>query len=240
YIPIMIWLGISLGSTALVITFHEHVFSLLDQLSSTLRRWGFKGRLALGALIFLTTFPPLPLYSTLVILGGFSFGLWEGFVVGYVSALTGAIVVFLLSRTLLRNWMERLLAKSGGLKKVIRAIEKQPRLLFLIRLAPYPYNLMNTLLASSSTLTLKSYTLCTALALPKLLVHCALGTSIKSFATYQPRGGGGTAKDDDGTASTAEKVKEIFGFVGVALCIGIFLYLFSVARRAVDELDDGD
>lgn len=122
---------------------------------------------------------------------------------------------------------------------------------------------MNTLLASSPTLTLRTYTLCTALALPKLLVHCALGTSIKNFAAYNgaaassqpapsPLGNGSSSEDrppmigydpstDASSSGNAETIKHIFGFVGLALCVGIFIYLFSVARKAVDEeLDDED
>ncbi|EPQ27695.1 uncharacterized protein PFL1_04833 [Pseudozyma flocculosa PF-1] len=246
YVPLLIWLGISLSSTAMVITFHTEVFTGLDRLAAYLQELGLRGRLLLGSLIFITTFPPLPLYSTLIILCGFSFGLWQGFIISYISALSGAIVVFLLSRSLLKDWMVGLLNQSGGLKKVVRAIEKQPKLLFLVRLAPYPYNLMNTLLASSQTLTLKTYTTCTALALPKLLVHTGLGTSIKNFAAYNGvengSGSDGDANggDDDGAivSHSAERVKQVAGFVGVGLCIGIFIYLLQVARKAVDELDD--
>lgn len=266
YIPLLIWLVVSLSSTFIVLIFHTQVFTALDQLSSTLQRLGFGGRMVLGTLIFLTTFPPLPLYSTLIVLCGFSFGLWQGFLISYVAALSGAIVVYLLSKTYLRGWMTGLLAKSGGLKKVVRAIEKRPKLLFLIRLAPYPYNLMNTLLASSPTLTFKTYFTCTALALPKLLVHCGLGTSIKNFAAYHGASTGqehhvvgapsgsqhnatsgavdtpvGSSSTAVHPATTAETVKKFAGIIGVALCIGIVLYLFSVARRAVDEeLDDED
>lgn len=252
YIPLLIWLVISLSSTVTVLTFHTQVFKGLDELSRTLQRMGLAGKLSIGGLIFLTTFPPLPLYSTLIVLCGFSFGLWQGFVISYIAALSGAVVVYLLSKSLLRKWMDRLMAKSGGLKKVVKAIEKRPKLLFLIRLAPYPYNLMNTLLASSPTLTFKTYFLCTALALPKLLVHCGLGASIKNFAAYHGEGGDptdashgqagqaaeGEAKGTGG--STAETAKRIAGFVGVGLCIGIFIYLLSVARKAVDEELDSD
>ncbi|PWN50154.1 hypothetical protein IE53DRAFT_411117 [Violaceomyces palustris] len=247
YVPLLIWLGISLSSTAIVVTFHTKVFTALDHLANYLQKMGLGGRMILGSLIFLTTFPPLPLYSTLIILCGFSFGLWEGFIISYIAALLGAIIVFVLSRSLLRNWMVGLLSKSGGLQKVVRAIEKQPKLLFLVRLAPYPYNLMNTLLASSSTLTLKTYTWCTALALPKLLVHTGLGTSIKNFAAYNGAvaadGGEGAdvvSEEDARATRTAETVKHVAGLVGVGLCVGIFIYLFSVARRAVDELDDDE
>ncbi|KAI3489893.1 hypothetical protein L1887_45986 [Cichorium endivia] len=237
YVPLLIWLGISLTSTALVITFHTEVFIGLDHMAAYLQGLGLRGKLMLGSLIFLTTFPPLPLYSTLIMLCGFTFGLWQGFIISYVAALSGAIVVFVLSRSLLREWMVGLLNKSGGLKKVVRAIEKQPKLLFLVRLAPYPYNLMNTLLASSPTLTMRTYVTCTALALPKLLIHTGLGTSIKNFAAYNGAAEG-VSKEEAAASQTAENVKKWAGLVGIGLCIGIMVYLLSVARRAVDELDD--
>ena len=237
YVPLLIWLGISLSSTALVITFHTQVFVGLDHMSTYLQGLGLWGKVMLGSLIFLTTFPPLPLYSTLIMLCGFTFGLWQGFIISYIAALSGAIVVFTLSRSLLREWMVGLLNKSGGLKKVVRAIEKQPKLLFLVRLAPYPYNLMNTLLASSPTLTLRTYVTCTALALPKLLIHTGLGTSIKNFAAYNGAGEA-QSKEDAQASQTAEHVKKWAGLIGAGLCFGIMIYLLSVARRAVDELDD--
>lgn len=237
YVPLLIWLGISLSSTALVITFHTEVFVGLDHMATYLQGLGLWGKVMLGSLIFLTTFPPLPLYSTLIMLCGFTFGLWQGFIISYIAALCGAIVVFMLSRSLLREWMVGLLNKSGGLKKVVRAIEKQPKLLFLVRLAPYPYNLMNTLLASSPTLTLRTYVTCTALALPKLLIHTGLGTSIKNFAAYNGAAEG-ISKEEAEASRTAENVKKWAGLVGIGLCVGIMIYLLSVARRAVDELDD--
>lgn len=239
YVPLLIWLGISLTSTALVITFHTEVFVGLDHMSTYLQGLGLWGKVMLGSLIFLTTFPPLPLYSTLIMLCGFTFGLWQGFIISYIAALSGAIVVFVLSRSLLREWMVGLLNKSGGLKKVVRAIEKQPKLLFLVRLAPYPYNLMNTLLASSPTLTMRTYVTCTALALPKLLIHTGLGTSIKNFAAYNGAAEG-QSREDAEASQTAENVKKWAGLIGAGLCFGIMIYLLSVARRAVDDLDDED
>jgi len=38
-----------------------------------------------------------------MVLCGYTFGVWEGFVVSYIASLTGAIVVFIVSRTLLRD-----------------------------------------------------------------------------------------------------------------------------------------
>ncbi|WFD24448.1 hypothetical protein MEQU1_003150 [Malassezia equina] len=231
YAPLLIWVGVSVLSTALVMTFHTQVFHVLHALSLYLRGLGLLGRVLFGCMVFLTTFPPLPLYSTLIVLSGFAFGVWQGFLISYIAALSGAAVVFVLSRTWLRPWMVRLLMHAGPLKRVVRAIERQPRLLFLVRLAPYPYNLLNTLLASSHVLTLPTYLLCTAVALPKLLVHTSLGASIENFATYQASG---TQKQ----ATRADQLRQLAGGAGLVLCVALLLYLYSVARDAVDSLDD--
>ncbi|WFD31916.1 hypothetical protein MSPP1_002958 [Malassezia sp. CBS 17886] len=256
YVPLLIWLGVSVTSSVLVLAFHTRVFRALDALSLALRHLGLLGRALFGLMIFVTTFPPFPLYSTLVVLSGFAFGMWQGFLVSYVAALSGALAVFVLSRTLLRTWMVRLLRQSGGLQRVVRAIEKRPRLLFLVRLAPYPYNLLNTLLASSSVLTLRTYMTCTALALVKLLVHAGLGASIQSFAAYHgaapPSSGRGAAVPLLGHDATpadaaaaerlarAQSIKRTAFFAGVVLCIGVFAYLYWATTRAVDEELDED
>lgn len=229
YVPLLVWVGVSVLSTTLVMLFHTQVFHALHSISLYLRSLGLLGRVLFGLMVFATTFPPLPLYSTLIVLSGFAFGAWQGFVVSYIAALTGAAMVFVLSRTWLRPWMVRLLMHAGPLKRVVRAIERQPRLLFLVRLAPYPYNLLNTLLASSHVLTFRTYMVCTAAALPKLLVHTNVGASIKNFATYQAS----TQK-----SPRSDHVRQLAGGAGLVLCVALFLYLYSVARDAVDNLDD--
>ncbi|WFD20772.1 hypothetical protein MCAP1_003026 [Malassezia caprae] len=229
YVPLLVWVGVSVLSTTLVMLFHTQVFRALHSMSLYLRSLGLLGRVFFGLMVFATTFPPLPLYSTLIVLSGFAFGAWQGFVVSYMAALTGAAMVFVLSRTWLRPWMVRLLMHAGPLKRVVRAIERQPRLLFLVRLAPYPYNLLNTLLASSHVLTFRTYIVCTAVALPKLLVHTNLGASIKNFATYQA---------STHNSSRADRVRQLAGGAGLVLCVALFLYLYSAARDAVDNLDD--
>lgn len=56
YVPLLIWLVISLSSTVIVLTFHNQVFGFLDRLAKDLREAGLTGRFILGGLIFLTTF----------------------------------------------------------------------------------------------------------------------------------------------------------------------------------------
>lgn len=193
---------------------------------------------------------PLPLYSTLIVLSGYTFGAWAGAVLSYFAALTGAFVVFVLSRSLFRGLITRWLSNATSVKRVVRAIEKRPQLLFLIRLAPYPYNVMNCLLGASPTLTLRTYLVCTALSLFKVIIHTTLGSSIHSFARYHaqsnsshdtvPNGEQDLFLSDEDASAEEEN---LFGFyakiTGVILAVGVFIYISVVARKAInDELDD--
>ena len=199
---------------------------------------------------------PLPLYSTFITLSGYTYGAWVGAVISYFAALSGAVCVYTLCRSCFRETIASWLSKTTSIKRVVRAIEKRPKLLFMVRLAPYPYNVMNALLAASPTLTLKTYTLCTALSLFKVIIHTTIGASIHSFAGYHlhktPNSsdppidgqdptnddGDGVPTDDDDQGAFLSRVSAI---VGIVLCIAIIIYLSWVARKAVDEeLEDDE
>lgn len=222
YVPLLIWVLVSVAMAAIVGIWHSRVFSFLDSLSVYLKSQGLWGNFLLFLCIFATTFPPLPLYSTFIFLAGYSFGLLEGFIVSYAAALSGAVVVFMLSKTFLRTRMVHMLDCSPGLKKVVRAIERRPKLLFLIRLSPYPYNVMNVLLASSQTLSFSCYFWCTAISLLKLVVHCSVGTTIRSFAesTGSSSSTTGASEEEMEAERAGQRLKATAGAVGVALCIG--------------------
>ena len=181
---------------------------------------------------------PLPLYSTFITLSGYTYGAWMGAVISYFAALSGAICVYALCRAFFRETIASWLSKTTSIQRVVRAIEKRPKLLFMVRLAPYPYNVMNALLAASPTLTLKTYTLCTALSLFKVIIHTTIGASIHSFAGYHlhktPSSGdppaGDKSEDDEGAL-----LSRISAVVGIVLCVAIIVYLSWVARRAVDD-----
>lgn len=179
-----------------------------------------------------------------------------GAVISYFAALSGAVCVYTLCRTCFRETIASWLSKTTSIKRVVRAIEKRPKLLFMVRLAPYPYNVMNALLAASPTLTFKTYTLCTALSLFKVIIHTTIGASIHSFAGYhlhetpnpsdspidgqEPTddNGDGVPADDDDQGALLSRVSAI---VGIVLCIAIIVYLSWVARKAVDEeLEDDE
>ncbi|KAI0663065.1 hypothetical protein C8Q70DRAFT_955790 [Cubamyces menziesii] len=239
WIPIILYVMTTLGFLAAVSFWKVEVFQGLDQLSHWLQSDTYLGYAVIFALIFITTFPPVPLYSTLVILSGYTFGPWTGAIISYWASLAGALVVFTVSRTFFRASISRWLSGTITIKRIVRAIENNPKLLFLIRLAPYPYNVMNCLLAASPSLTLRTYTLCTALSLPKLIIHTSIGSSIHSFASYhvsRPAGTAPASDDDEGSA-----LSHYSTIAGIVLCLAIFVYLSYITRKAVDEeLQDED
>jgi len=230
WIPFILWALTSIGFLLAITLFRTELFQGLDDLSHYLRGQGFYGYLILFSCIFITTFPPLPLYSTFIILSGYTFGAWNGFVISYAAALSGAVVVYLLSRQFLYTYIEEVLNGTGWVKRVVRAIERRPQLLFLIRVAPYPYNLMNAVLAVSPTLTFKTYFVCTGLSLFKLIIHTSAGSAVKQFAEYHT-----SEKEEEG-----QSLARTWSVIGIALCVGIFLYLSYVARKAVQEEIEGE
>ncbi|KAF5369884.1 hypothetical protein D9758_001214 [Tetrapyrgos nigripes] len=249
--PVIAYAATSLGFLVAIAFYRTELFALLDDLSQWLQADLAYGLAVLFFLIFLTTFPPLPLYSTLIVLSGYTFGPWIGFAISYSAALSGALIVFLLSRALLHDSISRWLNNSCTMKRVVRAIEKRPKLLFLIRLAPYPYNVMNCLLAASPTLTLRTYTLCTALSLFKLIIHTSLGASVHSFKDYHAGSSASVAEpgtDNEGESGApvdesetgAHTVARMWTILGVVLCIAILVYLSYVARKAIDEELDNE
>jgi len=138
--------------------------------------------------------------------------------------------VFWLSRTFLREPIARWLTSTRGLSRAVRAVERRPQLLFFVRLAPYPYNVLNALLAATPTLTMRTYVICTGLSLFKVIVHTSIGAGIRSFSAKKE---GDLQEEEDDTWS------KVWTIGGILLCIALFVYLSWVARRAVDdELDD--
>ncbi|KAJ7742426.1 hypothetical protein DFH07DRAFT_890964 [Mycena maculata] len=232
WLPLIIYALSSLTFVVAIAFFKTPVFTFLDDLSLWLRADAPFGYAVLFTLIFITTFPPIPMYSTLIVLSGYTFGAWTGAVLSYFAALTGALAVFLLSRTLLRTRITRWLDSACTVKRVVRAVERRPSLLFLVRLAPYPYNVMNCLLAASPTLTLRTYTVCTAASLFKVIIHTSIGAGIHSFKAFHTAPAGG---DGNGQEQEEGVLAKVYAVAGLLLCVAIFAYLSLIARRAVND-----
>ncbi|KAG6890902.1 hypothetical protein C0995_000859 [Termitomyces sp. Mi166 len=235
WIPIIMYIITSLAFVVAIALYKDELFLRLDQLSHWLKSDEYTGYAILFWLIFVTTFPPVPLYSTLITLSGYTFGAWTGAFISYFAALSGALTVFLISRIFFRDAISRWLSCTITIRRVVHAVEKRPKLLFLIRLAPYPYNVMNCLLAAAPTLTLRTYTLCTGLSLFKVIIHTSMGSSIASFKDYHGKHQKKPGEPHEFSAA------ELWTILGIVLCIAILIYISIVARKAVNnEIDDDE
>ncbi|TYJ54068.1 hypothetical protein B9479_005254 [Cryptococcus floricola] len=255
------WVATTIGFFLAIAFWRGQLFRALDDLSHYLANRGIFGPLTFYIMIFITTIPPLPLYSTLIVLSGYTFGVWRGFCVSYVASLSGAVCVFLVSRKTLKDTIVKSLAGSSISMSLLHVLPTHPHLLLLIRIAPYPYNLLNVILASSPTLTLQTYTGCTALALFKLVLHTWIGSGIhdlsKSYGHSQAEGGEGQEDGEgpegqwphhgsegsgedalpaqDGETAAA---KTWTTWVGIVLCVTLFFYLTYFAKQAVKRAQE--
>ncbi|WVQ75480.1 hypothetical protein IAR50_005105 [Cryptococcus sp. DSM 104548] len=255
------WVATTIGFFLAIAFWRGELFRALDDLSHDLADRGIFGPLAFYLMIFITTIPPLPLYSTLIVLSGYTFGVWKGFCISYVASLSGAVFVFLVSRKTLKDTIVKSLAGSSISMSLLHVLPTHPHLLLLIRIAPYPYNLLNVILASSPTLTLQTYTGCTALALSKLVLHTWIGSGIHDLSRsyghgqegaedgledgegpagqWPNHGSEGSGEDalpaQDGETAAA---KTWTTWLGIILCVSLFFYLTYFAKQAVKRAQE--
>ena len=112
---------------------------------------------------------------------------------------------------------------------LLHIIPSNPHLLLLIRIAPYPYNLLNVILASSPALTLRTYTGCTALSLCKLVLHTWIGAGLHSLSELHGTSDEPLSEEDQ----QRQDVRWYSTCFGVVLCISLFFYLTHLAKRAL-------
>lgn len=109
------------------------------------------------------------------------------------------------------------------------------KLFLLIRLSPYPFNLLNVLFATTN-ISLAHYTLGTALSLLKISLHIYVGANLTSFAKHI------MGNEDDMTEGErrAVTVRYIAVVTGSVLATAVMIYVYIVAKRAVAEISSED
>ncbi|ORE08383.1 hypothetical protein BCV72DRAFT_248842 [Rhizopus microsporus var. microsporus] len=194
----------------------------------------YRGYILISLLIITSAFPPIFGYSIYLTLSGYSFGFSAGFPIAYFSALGGASACFWLSRTIFKQKVIRILARYPSMQAVIRAVEKKGFKLFtLIRLSPYPFNLLNFLFAATD-IPFSHFVAGTALSLLKIALHIYIGANLTSFAKHIL----GEDGDEDMTEEqkTAEKIKFAAGIVGSIISFAVIAYVYKLAKEAIAEV----
>jgi len=138
------------------------------------RAWG-----GLFALYVLLTSLTLPLNVPLALAAGLMFGFWKGWVLVSLGTSCGATISCLLSRTLLRGWVQRRLSRR--VVEIEAGLEKQGWLYLLtLRLMPIvPYTLVNLVFGLTS-MPLRRFFIVTWLGtLPATAAYVNAGTTLQ-------------------------------------------------------------
>lgn len=129
----------------------QHPSATLDQIVQTVESMGPVGALYFGlayTIAEILAIPAIPLAAS----AGYIFGPVEGTAVVLVSASVAAAISFLIGRTLLRDYVEKVLEEYPKFSKLDKAIGKEGfKLMLVLRLSPiFPFALSNYLYGASS------------------------------------------------------------------------------------------
>ncbi|KAI3659528.1 hypothetical protein MP638_003348 [Amoeboaphelidium occidentale] len=115
------------------------------------------------------------------------------------------------------------------------------RLLFLIKLAPYPNNIMNVLLAQIPAIPSWEFYKTTAIALPKVFIHAWLGSTLNQLSDiFIVNNLTEAAKDQVAGRSKMSPVQIVqLCIIGVAVFLALAgsWYFYRVMKKAVKELE---
>jgi len=163
--------------------------------------------------------------SALTLGAGFAWGLAGGMAVVVPASVAGAVLAFLLGRTVLREPIARRVASDARFAAVDRAIgEEGFRLVLLLRLSPVvPFNLLNYALGLTRV-RLRDYLLASVVGMfPGTLLYVYLGSLVTSAAELAA-----------GRRPPAGLAGEVLFVVGLLATAAATLLVARAARRALE------
>jgi len=184
---------------------------------------------AWGVLLFMVVFSIgviLFLPASVMSLGaGFAYGIVLGSVLVTIAGTIGAIVAFLLSRYIARDWVTKIIARDKRFQRVDKAIETNGfKFVLLTRLSPIvPYVLQNYTYGLTAV-SLKDYCKASILGmLPGTFLYVYLGSMITEASEI--------ASSD--FLTTPEHIA--FYAIGFAATVAITIALAKIAKKAMQE-----
>ncbi|WP_441302666.1 TVP38/TMEM64 family protein [Cedecea sp. NFIX57] len=130
---------------------------------------------------FLTAAFSIPGATLLTLLGGAIFGLVQGTVLVALAATSGATAALLISRYLLRDWVQRRFSRT--MEKVNQGIQRDGgHYLFALRLAPvFPFVLVNLLMGLTPMGVVRYAAISLLGMLPAIMVYINTGRQLSQL-----------------------------------------------------------
>lgn len=184
----------------------------------------------LWAIIILTAFPPMIGYSTCGTTAGFVYGVWEGWLILASATVAGSFLSFIVSRTILRKYVERLMQHDKRFAALTLTLKQDGlKLLCMVRLCPLPYSLSNGAMSTIPTVHPGMYALATAIVTPKLFVHVFIGSRLAAIA----RSG-----EEMSTETKVFNYASMAFFAAVGMGVGWYIYRKTMARARQLEAEE--
>lgn len=213
----------------LFLIFNERIFGWLEPWA---QRWKNTtgGWIILWIITFITAFPPVIGYSTCGTTAGFVYGFWEGWLILATATVAGSFCSFLASRTILRKYVDRLLAGDTRFAALTLTLKQDGlKLLCLIRLCPLPYSLSNGAMSTFPSVHPVMYAAATALVTPKLFIPVFIGSRLAVIGRNQEKMSAGTR---------AINYISIIGGALVGIFTGWYIYRKTMARARELEAEE--
>lgn len=213
-----------IGAIALSLTFRHHVTGYAEQLLEWIRSSGPWGPLLLGAVYVVAVILFVP-GSLLTMVAGFVFGVIVGTITVSVASTLGAAAAFLLGRSLARDWIERIVARSATFQAIDTAVQKNGwKIVLLLRLSPLlPFNVLNNALGLTKVSFFEYVVASWIGMLPGTVMYAYLGSTFKSLADFAA-----------GKAEGSLAARILF-WVGLLATVAVTIVATQVARSALRE-----
>jgi uncharacterized membrane protein YdjX (TVP38/TMEM64 family) len=211
----------------LFLVYNEKIFAWLAPLAIKWKQTT-GGWIILWMITFIVALPPLIGYSTCCTIAGFVYGISEGWLILASATVAGSTFSFFVSRTVLRKYVERLVASDKRFAALTLTLKHDGlKLLVMIRLCPLPYSLSNGAMSTFPSVHPAMYALATAIITPKLLVHVFIGSRLAAIA-----------KSGEKMSAGTRAINYISIAVGatVGIVTGWYIYQKTMARaRQLEE-----
>jgi uncharacterized membrane protein YdjX (TVP38/TMEM64 family) len=186
-----------------------------------------------GWLLFIGLFALCCLFfvpgSVLTIAAGAVYGFWGGVALVLIGNGVGSVCCLLVTRFFLRDWMRKLVERNPKIKALEQAVAQDDLwLVFLTRLSPVmPFSLINYTLGLTKISAWRFLLAIELGALPATCIYVYFGCLIGNLAQIGPE--------------MKEHRPEVFllQMLGLALAIGVTIYVTFVARRKLHESMEG-
>jgi uncharacterized membrane protein YdjX (TVP38/TMEM64 family) len=194
----------------------------LDRYVERGRQLGAWGPVVLAVLYVPVTVLLIPA-SWVTLAGAFAFGVPRAFAAVSAGSTAGACLAFLLSRYLLRGWIEAKLAANPRFRALDRAVGEQGfRIVFLTRLSPLmPFGVLNYAFGATQ-ITFGRYAIASWIGmLPGTLMYTYLGSAARQLTDIA-----------SGRAAAGPLSQSLF-FVGLAATVAVTYQLTRIASKTL-------